>query len=790
MVAGRRFYASPPGQQRVRRATDVLALAASLLGAAGLIAAQPPGPFEHALVRFLASIPDWLAPVWSFLVGVVVLWSLAMIVAPLVSRRPRITLEALAAMALAILMGLVAARLATGDWPGFDTAVGLSEHREFPAVRLALAAAVIAVANAHLAHQARITGRWILALGAASAAIDGSTGVSGTAVAILIGLAAGAAVRLALGTSAGRPTIADVSDALSDFGIDAGQLEPARRQSSGVFLVHGTDAAGERLDVKIYGRDAYDNQLLTKIWRTLWYRDSGATVGLTRAYPAEHEAFLTLLARDAGVPAVEVVMAGITAADDSLLVLRSGGQGIGALDAAALDDELLAAAWSAMGRLAAARIYHGRIDPWTVRVNDRSVLFGDFAGGTLADDRDRSLIDQAQLLVTTATVTGIDRAVASAHTALGGDGLAALLPYLQQAALGKSLRQAAKAAEIDVDALRAGAAEATGVEVPEPVRLRRVSWSVVIQIALMVFAAAAVLSFVSGVDLAELRDAVRDASWGWIIAAAVVAQLPRLTQAVSTQGAIPVDVPYGPVYMLQLATSYLNLALPSSLARMAVNVRFFQMIGVSPAVAITSGAIDSFVGNAVQAILLILLLVFSEATLTLHFSLPATPGIKHLLYLLIAIGAIVLALALLRIGRMARARTHAREAVAAWLPQVRDAIASLRRSRKLAQLLLGSVATEVLFAVALGMFARGMGFPLSLAELLVINMSVSLFASFIPVPGGIGIVEGGLAVGLTAAGLPESSALATALLYRIATFYLPPFWGWFALQWLRRNRYL
>ncbi|HEV8451684.1 MAG TPA: hypothetical protein VGQ45_09640 [Gaiellales bacterium] len=34
-------------------------------------------------------------------------------------------------------------------------------------------------------------------------------------------------------------------------------------------------------------------------------------MGLTRAYPAEHEAFLTLLARDAGVPAVEVVMAGI-----------------------------------------------------------------------------------------------------------------------------------------------------------------------------------------------------------------------------------------------------------------------------------------------------------------------------------------------------------------------------------------------------------------------------------------------------------------------------------------------
>ncbi len=61
---------------------------------------------------------------------------------------------------------------------------------------------------------------------------------------------------------------------------------------------------------------------------------------------------------------------------------------------------------------------------------------------------------------------------------------------------------------------------------------------------------------------------------------------------------------------------------------------------------------------------------------------------------------------------------------------------SLRGSHKLAELVLGNVATEVLFATSLGMFARGLGFPLSLAELLVINMSVSLFATFIPCPEG------------------------------------------------------
>ena len=88
------------------------------------------------------------------------------------------------------------------------------------------------------------------------------------------------------------------------------------------------------------------------------------------------------------------------------------------------------------------------------------------------------------------------------------------------------------------------------------------------------------------------------------------------------------------------------------------------------------------------------------------------------------------------------------------------------------------------------MFTRSFGFHIPLTELLVINMSVSLFASFIPVPGGIGVVEFGLTAGLTAAGMDEESALAAVLLYRISTFYLPPVWGFFSLSWLQRNHYL
>ena len=213
---GRRFYAAPPGQPRVRRATDLIGLAGALLALVGVVAAQPPSRLERSFLRFLQAFPSWLTPVWSVLIAALGAWVVFLVVYPLLSRRPRITLEALLAVALALGAGLLAARLATGNWPGADESVGLSADLRFPGVRLAMAAAAISVVNAHLTRPMAMTGRRVLALGAVGALMAGETSVGGTAAAILIGVAAGAAVRLALGTSAGLPTVPDVAAALDD----------------------------------------------------------------------------------------------------------------------------------------------------------------------------------------------------------------------------------------------------------------------------------------------------------------------------------------------------------------------------------------------------------------------------------------------------------------------------------------------------------------------------------------------------------------------------------------------
>jgi uncharacterized protein (TIRG00374 family) len=126
----------------------------------------------------------------------------------------------------------------------------------------------------------------------------------------------------------------------------------------------------------------------------------------------------------------------------------------------------------------------------------------------------------------------------------------------------------------------------------------------------------------------------------------------------------------------------------------------------------------------------------------------------------------------------------------AWWPDVKAAAATLRDPRKLAELFLGNVATELLFASALAVFVHAVGGDISLVEALFVNLATSLLVMFIPVPGGIGVSEGALIVGLTGVGISQDVAFAATISYRVSTFYLPPIWGWFAMHWMEKRSYI
>jgi glycosyltransferase 2 family protein len=69
-------------------------------------------------------------------------------------------------------------------------------------------------------------------------------------------------------------------------------------------------------------------------------------------------------------------------------------------------------------------------------------------------------------------------------------------------------------------------------------------------------------------------------------------------------------------------------------------------------------------------------------------------------------------------------------------------------------------------------------------------VATSLLQGVIPIPGGIGVTEAVMTGFLVALGVEESIAFAATVSYRVITFYLPAFEGFFAMRWLEKNKYL
>ena len=102
----------------------------------------------------------------------------------------------------------------------------------------------------------------------------------------------------------------------------------------------------------------------------------------------------------------------------------------------------------------------------------------------------------------------------------------------------------------------------------------------------------------------------------------------------------------------------------------------------------------------------------------------------------------------------------------------------------------GEVGAQLLVALSLGAALHAFDQHLSLASLIIVLTLGSMIGGISPVPGGMGVVEAGMILSLTAAGIPQDDAVAAVFVQRLFTAYLPPIWGWFCLVWMRKRDYL
>src|SRR4051794_20801672 len=428
-----------------------------------------------AVFHAMNGLPGSLRPLFEVLYRAAALWAVALVVAAaLAARRWRLARD----LVLAGLLGWLFARglglvLADGFRPGLRHVVRARTTPSFPNVPLSLLVAVVSAAAPYLTRWVRWLGFFLAALLVPVELYLGVALPRSLGCAVVVGWGCAAAVHLLFGSPGGRPTPAQVETALRELGVIAAsdvELAPVQPPEHTVMLASDGTA---RLVVKVLGRDERDAKVLSKVWKFLYYKDSGPTLFLTRLQEVEHQAYLMLLASNSGVRVPPLVVAGIGGPGTVLVAEREvGGTPVSELDE--VDDALLTDVWSQAAQLHHARIAHGRLNPAHVRATPDGVVIVGFATATASAAEDLRAGDVAELLATTAAQVGVDRTVRAAVAALGEEAVDAALPLLQPSALSRSGRRlAGKELGPLLDQLREKAAGATGSAVPELEQLQR-----------------------------------------------------------------------------------------------------------------------------------------------------------------------------------------------------------------------------------------------------------------------------------------------------------------------------
>jgi uncharacterized membrane protein YbhN (UPF0104 family) len=145
------------------------------------------------------------------------------------------------------------------------------------------------------------------------------------------------------------------------------------------------------------------------------------------------------------------------------------------------------------------------------------------------------------------------------------------------------------------------------------------------------------------------------------------------------------------------------------------------------------------------------------------------------------VGATVLVLAVPTVARRRQRRQPG------WLLDLCTGIDEARGAlRRPSWRLVGAVGYLAFDIAALGATFAATGRPIPVATL-VLGYLIGYLANLIPVPGGFGVLEGGLAGTLIAYGAPAGQAAAAVIVYHALAFWIPSLGGLIGYTLLRRR---
>ena len=546
--------------QRRRRGSDGIRLAVAVLATlCAVLAVQSNSRPEEVIAGVLSPPPDgvrWLVDV--FWIGgsfgtVAVLLLLAA-----VRRRSDVLrdLAIAAGGALAVSGILVLVLGAAGGRP--HTVYFAGYHLSFPVLHVAVAVAAATVGLPYLARGVQRLIESVLALAILATVVAGQGLPANVIGSMAIGWGVTAALHLAVGSPVGMPSGEEVRALLGTVGLKPTSVVPAPHQTWGAAHYTADMGEGEALAVSFYGRDATDAQLLTKLWRFVFYRHSGAALALTRIQQVEHESSITQLAARTGARVPEVLIAStLGPSHDAVVITRApAGHPLAELGPAQVTDALLDDLFAQMLKLRTAAISHGAVSPQTIVADpgQETATLVDFRNGTSAASAFVLDQDLAGAMASAALAAGPQRTAASVvrvratgaaqrrpgspaarrsrpsgqRGPQGQKGIARPAPHPDGAGRQHQRPRAGRAAPDELEPGPGGGGH--------PDR----GWALILTL----------------INAAHSISTIRSAEWGWVVATLILCAASYFGTAYSDLGSVPGSLAYGRAVGLEMASTF------------------------------------------------------------------------------------------------------------------------------------------------------------------------------------------------------------------------------------------
>jgi glycosyltransferase 2 family protein len=299
---------------------------------------------------------------------------------------------------------------------------------------------------------------------------------------------------------------------------------------------------------------------------------------------------------------------------------------------------------------------------------------------------------------------------------------------------------------------------------------RRRYWLVVVVLLVLLYLIVPQLgSFRSSSQL------LRHPSPVWLLAALLATATTYLSAATTYWLLAFKPLRYPRTVLVQLAAMFVNRLLPAGIGGLGANYAYLRRTHHDRAQAASVVAMNNTLGIVGHVLLISLsLLLLPGASHDLRWS-----GTTNLLHWLLG-AAVIIAL----VGLWGRHRiTGLLSGIGADLWEYR------RRRLRLAAALACQLALTLGNVLGLAACCEAFGVHLRFVTILLIFTLGAGAGTAVPSPGGLGSFEAGLTTGLIASRVASPTALAVALLYRLASYWLPLLPGGIALLVAQRRQY-